>query len=370
MAQSERRIRYAVIGAGNIAQTAVLPAFTHAQENSQLVGLVSSDAQKREVLAKRYGLSHAADYEDLEELLEAAGVDAAYLSVPNGLHRELTERIARTGVHVLCEKPMAETVDDCTAMIDVCKQNHVKLMVAYRLHFEAANLSAIELVKSGVLGEPRIFSSTFTQMVRAGDVRTQGELAGGALYDMGVYAINAARYLFQDEPVEVLASCQTGLDERFTDVDATTTAILRFTSGRVAQFTASLAAASVSAYRIVGTLGDLRVEPAYDYTVPLTHYLTLGDKISTQTFPVRDQFAPELVHFSDCILHDKEPEPSGEEGRADVRIVRAIFRSAELGKAVVLTPYTPASRPSIQQERHCPPVPAVEPLKAPAPSAQ
>ena len=364
MTLTDRKIRYVVIGAGKIAQVAVLPAFQHAAENSTLVGIVSSDADKRAVLAKRYAVPHAGDYDHLEELLEVARADAAYIAVPNGLHREITERVARAGVHVLCEKPMAETVDDCTAMIDVCKQRGVKLMVAYRLHFEAANLSAIEIVKSGVLGEPRIFSSVFTSMVPQGDVRTQGELVGGALYDLGVYQINAARYLFQDEPVEVLASCQTGFDERFTDVDGTTTAILRFSSGRVAQLTASLAATRSSSYRIIGTQGELRVEPAFDYTTELKHHLTIGDKTSVRSFPVRDQFAPELLHFSECILHDREPEPSGEEGRADVRIVRAIFRAAETGKAVMLTPYARSTRPGIEHELHCPPVPEVAPVHA------
>jgi predicted dehydrogenase len=368
MAQSERKIRYVVIGAGNIAQVAVLPAFEHAQRNSQLVGIVSSDAEKRAALAERYKLqspTQVVDYDGLEALLAREKVAAAYIAVPNALHRELTERVAKAGVHVLCEKPMAESVDDCNAMIDVCKANNVKLMVAYRLHFEAANLTAIEVVRSGVLGEPRIFSSVFTQMVRTGDVRTQGELAGGALYDMGVYAINAARYLFQDEPVEVLASCQTG----FSNVDATTTAILRFSGGRVAQLTASLAAAHVSDYRIVGTQGDLRVEPAYGYTQPITHYLTVAGKTTIRKFPAGDQFAPELLHFSECILQDREPAPSGAEGLADVRIVRAIFRSAETGKAVVLTPYGRDTRPSIELEQHLPPVQKIEPVKAPSPSS-
>jgi predicted dehydrogenase len=253
-------------------------------------------------------------------------------------------------------------------MIETCKEHGLKLMIAYRLHFEEANLSAIECVKSGAIGEPRIFSSVFTQMVKPGDVRTQGDLAGGALYDMGVYAINAARYIFQDEPVEVLASCQTNYDERFKDVDATTTAILRFSGGRVAQLTASLAAARVDSYRVIGTEGELRVEPAYDYKTKLTHHLTIGDKTTTKQFAPRDQFAPELVHFSDCILNDRQPGPSGEEGLADVRIVRAIFRSAETGKAVVLTPYRPSLRPSIEQEMHLPPVQKVEPVKARPPS--
>ena len=364
MTQSGRRIRYVVIGAGNIAQVAVLPAFEHAAETSELVGIVSSDAQKRETLARRYGLTHAGDYDQLEEVLDQAQADAVYVAVPNALHREMTERAAKRGVHVLCEKPMAETVEDCQAMIEACRAAKVKLMIAYRLHFEAANLSAIELARSGTLGELRAFSSVFSQRVHEGDVRTQRALAGGAAYDMGVYAINAARYLFQDEPVEVLASCQTGFD----GVDATSTAILRFSEGRVAQLTASLDAAPVSYYRLIGTLGSLHVEPAYDYARDLTCHLTVNDKTTTQTFPRRDQFAPELLHFSDCILNDREPEPSGEEGLADVRIVRAMFRAAETGKAVVLTPFSRTSRPSPAQEMHAPAVEAPEPVNAPSPS--
>jgi len=367
MTLSERKVRYVVIGAGNIAQVAVLPAFQHAAENSELVGLVSADAEKRAVLAQRYGLTHLAHYDGLERLLADTRADAAYIAVPNSMHRELTERCARARVHVLCEKPMAETVDDCVAMIDVCKQHGVRLMIGYRLHFDPANLSAIAIARSGRLGDLRMFSSIFSQRVRPGDVRTQGDLVGGALYDMGVYPINAARCFFQAEPIEVLASCQTG-DERFHEVDATTTAIMRFSDGRVAQFTTSLDAASVSNYRVVGTLGDLRVEPAYDYSVPLTHHLTIGGRTTMHAFPASDQFAPELVYFSDCILEGREPEPSGEEGLADVRIVRAIFRAAETGKAVVLTPFERTSRPGLEQALRAPAVDAVEPVNAPSPT--
>jgi predicted dehydrogenase len=367
MTPTQRKVRYVVVGAGNIAQVAVLPAFAHAGENSELVGIVSSDTEKRGVLAQRYGVTHLAGYDGLERLLAESRADAVYIAVPNSMHRELTERAARVGVHVLCEKPMAETIDDCLAMINVCKEHDVRLMIAYRLHFEPATLSAIALAQSGKLGDLRLFSSVFSQDVRAGDVRTQGELAGGALYDMGVYPINAVRNLFRDEPVEVLASCQTG-DERFHEVDATTTAILRFPEGRVAQLTASLTAASVSTYRLVGTKGDLWVEPAFDYSRALRHQVTLGGETTTHTFPLGDQFAPEIVYFSSCVLDGREPEPSGEEGLADVRIVRAIFRSAETGKAVVLTPYSRSHRPGITQAMHAPPVAEVTPFNAPSPT--
>jgi predicted dehydrogenase len=368
MTESQRKVRYAVIGAGNIAQVAVLPAFVHAAENSELVALISSDAEKRDALSKRYGLEHTGSYDELEQVLERAQADAVYIAVPNSLHREMTERAARCHKHVLCEKPMAETVEDCQAMIDVCHDNAVFLMIAYRLHFEEANLRAIELAESGQLGELRMFSSIFSQDVREGDVRTKGELAGGALYDMGVYPINAARYLFRDEPDEVFATCISGVDQRFENVDETSVALLRFPEGRVAQLTCSLRAADVSSYRLVGSAGDLRVEPAFGYTSDIKHYLTVNGETSERTFAKRDQFAPELVSFSSCILEGREPEPSGEEGLADVRIVRAIFRSAEMGRAVRLTPFRRSQRPSIAQAIHKPPLPQVETVHAPSPT--
>jgi predicted dehydrogenase len=368
MPEAPRKVRYAVLGAGNIAQVAVLPAFEHAAENSELVALISGDAEKRAALSERYRLEHTGSYDELEQVLARSKADAVYVAVPNSMHREMTERAARCHMHVLCEKPMAETVGDCQAMIQVCRENQVLLMIAYRLHYEEANLRAIELAQSGQLGELRVFSSIFTQNVRAGDVRTKGELAGGALYDMGIYPINAARNLFRDEPDEVFATCISGTDARFENVDETSTALLRFPGGRVAQLTASLASAHVSSYRLVGTRGDLRVEPAFGYVNELKHYLTVAGETSERCFPKRDQFAAELVSFSRCVLEGTEPEPSGEEGLADVRIVRAIFRSAETGKAVRLVPFSRSQRPSLEQEIHKPPVPQVEPVRAPSPS--
>ena len=369
--EPDRKVRYAVVGAGNIAQVAVLPAFEHAQENSLLVALISGDPTKRELLPERYRTVEAVGgYDDYERVLAEADVDAVYVATPNTLHREFTERAARIGVHVLCEKPMAPTVADCEAMIAVCREHAVKLMIAYRLHFEEANLAAIEALRAGKIGDPRIFSSVFTQQVRPADIRTRPALAGGAIYDMGVYPINAARYLFREEPIEVLAAVSSSGDQRFHGVDETTTAVLRFASGRVAQLTVSLGASSAGWYRVVGTEGDLHAEPIYAYEKALRHRLTTEGKTSEREFPKRDQFAPELVEFSRCVLEDREPEPAGEEGLADIRIVEAILRSASTGKAVQLEPWSRAQRPDMRQEMHKPPVDPPEPVRAPAPSVR
>lgn len=363
MAKKEaKKIRYAVVGAGNIAQVAVLPAFAHARENTELVALISGDAEKREELGKRYSIETLGDYDDLERVLEAARVDAVYICTPNTEHRDLAVRAADRGVHVLCEKPLATSVEDCEAMGAACARNGVYLMVAYRLHFEAANLQAIETARSGQLGEPRLFSSFFSHVVRPGDIRRDPEVGGGASYDLGVYCINAARHLFGAEPIEVFAQAVEK-----NGVDDTTTVLLRFPEERLAHFCVSNSVAGVSSYRIAGDKGDLRLEPAFEYADGNTHYLTIGDKTKEKSFSKRDQFAPQLVYFSQCILDGKNPEPSVEEGICDIRVVEAILTSVRTGKPVKLPPYQRRERPSPDQEMRKPPNSKPDTVNAPSP---
>ncbi|MGC4001847.1 MAG: Gfo/Idh/MocA family oxidoreductase [Pirellulales bacterium] len=196
VAERKRKVRYAVVGMGHIAQSAVLPAFSHA-ENAKLQAIVSDDAKKRKEIAAKYNLDQAVAYEDLDDLLNRGDVDAVYIALPNSMHREYVTRAAKAGVHVLCEKPLGVDVDDCQAMIDACQDAGVRLMTAYRLHFEKANMRAVEIVNSGKIGEPRLFSSVFTMNVKEGDIRLRKDLGGGTLYDIGIYCINAARYLFR-----------------------------------------------------------------------------------------------------------------------------------------------------------------------------
>ncbi len=366
--QTGKRVRYAIVGAGNIAQVAVLPAFENAK-NSELVALVSGNADKRAKLKQRYpSITATGEYTDLERVLAEVRVDAVYIATPNNQHRELTERAAKVGVHVLCEKPMAVTAADCEAMIAACRRHHVKLMIAYRLHFEAANLTAIADLQAGAIGDPRIFSSVFSQQVRPDDIRTHGGLAGGAIYDMGVYPINAARYLFREEPIEVSATISSSGDHRFQGVDETTTAVLRFASGRVAQLTVSLGAAAVDHYDVVGTEGDLHAGPIYGFGKALRYSITRDGKTTEKEFRERDQFAPELIEFSRCILEDREPVANGQEGLADIRIVEAILRSARDGVVVKLEPLTIAQRPDIKHAMELPPVDKPEPIDAPSPT--
>ncbi len=345
--RSTGSIRYAVVGLGHIAQVAVLPAFAHARRNSRLAALVSDDAKKLKTLSQKYRIRSTFSYDDYDAALEQ--VDAVYIALPNSMHAEYAIRAAAAGVHVLCEKPMAVTGEECERMIDACREHNVKLMIAYRLHFEEINLQVIDLVRRGRIGEPRFFNSSFSFAVRPGNIRTKKAMGGGTLYDIGVYCINAARNLFRAEPKEVMAisvnSGQKGLEE----IDESTGALLRFDGERVAAFVTSFNSSDCGEYRIVGTKGQIRVDPAYEYAEGLSYELTVNGKTTRKRVGKRDQFAGELLYFSDCVLKNREPEPSGEEGLQDVRIVEALYESAETGKAVAIPPFDRSRRPTCRQ---------------------
>jgi predicted dehydrogenase len=352
----KRKIRYAVVGLGHIAQVAVLPAFAHAARNSELTALVSADPVKHEKLRKKYRVQNTYSYDQYDECLRSGAIDAVYIALPNNMHCEFTVRAAQAGIHVLCEKPMAVAEEECEQMIAAAANARVQLMIAYRLHFEKANLQAIDIARSGKLGNPRFFSSVFSMQVKDDNIRLKRDLGGGTLYDIGIYCINASRYLFGAEPTQVFAFSISGNDPRFREVDETTGALLRFPQDRLASFTCSFGSSDVSAYEIVGTEGELRVEPAYEYVGELKHRLTVKGKTRERTFSRRDQFAPELIYFSNCIINKVNPEPSGAEGFADVRIIRALYRSAELGRPVELEPFPKRQRPGPEQEITRPPV--------------
>jgi len=351
MAKNAReRIRYAVAGQGYIAQAAVLPAFQNAAKNSELVALISDDPAKLGRLARKYDVAHTYDYGEYDKCLTSGAVDAVYIALPNHMHQEYTIRAAQAGIHVLCEKPMALTVGECQSMIRACRENRVKLMIAYRLHFEKSNLRAIKLAQSGKLGDLRIFSSVFTMQVKEGNSRLRRSLGGGTLYDIGIYCINAARYLFQDEPLRVFANRASSNDVRFSKVEEMVSANLVFPRDRLATFVCSFGASDVSTYQMVGTRGDLVVHNAYQYSSAMTHTLTIKGNEKRRTFAKRDQFAPELIYFSDCIREDKEPEPSGAEGMADIRVINGLYRSAANQSPVALSDFEDVARPEPNQE--------------------
>jgi glucose-fructose oxidoreductase len=354
MSRPSSRVRIAVVGLGHFAQAAVLPAIEQLAD-VELTALVSGSQHKLDELGRRYGVRALCSYDRLDALLASDAVDAVYIAVPNDLHAELTLVAARHGVHVLCEKPMAPTEAECMQMIRACEQRHVKLMIAYRLHFEAANLVAVELARGGEIGEPRLFSSVFSMQVRSGNIRTQPRRGAGPLYDIGTYCLNAARYLFRTEPIEVVAMKFAGRDPRFAAVDEAFAVTLRFPLDRVAQFTCSFGARDRAHYQVVGTEGFLTLDNAYEYAADEMRLHVEGKHgIKERTFPKRDQIAAEIEYFARCVREDLDPEPSGWEGLADVRILQAIQASARFGRAVPIDPVPRPRRPDLGQEIRIP----------------
>jgi predicted dehydrogenase len=350
---STSRIRFAVIGQGHFAQVAVLPAIA-ALDDVQLTALVSSSKHKLDELAKHYDVPHCATYDELDALLERNTVDAVYIAVPNDLHAEMTLIAARHGVHVMCEKPMAPTEVECMQMIRACEMRRVKLMIAYRLHFETANLVAVEIARGGEIGDPRLFSSLFAMQVREGNVRTQARRGSGPLFDIGIYCVNAARYLFRAEPIEVTAIKVAGGDARFASVDEAYAATMRFPNERVGQFTCSFGAHDRAHYQVIGTEGFLTLDNAYEYAAEMSLHVEGSHGTKTRTFQARDQIAAEIEYFAKCIRTGQDPEPDGWEGLADVRILQAIQSAARFGRTVPIEPISPniqrPKRPDLSQE--------------------
>jgi predicted dehydrogenase len=358
-----RPVRYAVVGLGHIAQAAILPAFAHARRNSVLAALVSDDRVKLTALSRKYRVTRTFGYDQFEECL--AEVDADFIALPNSMHAEYTIRAARQGVHVLCEKPMAVTVEECERMIAACDAAPVKLMIAYRLHFEPLNMQAMTMARQGKLGDLKYFSSTFSMRVREGNIRTDPALGGGTLYDIGVYCVNAARYLFGSDPVEVFAASVNSGAAATREIDESTAAILRFDGGRVATFITSFNAADVASYRLVGTKGHIVLDPSFEYAEALASTTTIGDRPPVKVRGRKhDQFAAELLYFSDCIAGDRRPEPSGLEGLQDVAIVRALYESARSGRSMPIPPRPAEPLPQPDQRIVRPPVGKVKLVKA------
>src|SRR5688500_6674060 len=192
--------------------------------------------------------------------------------------------------------------------------------------------------------------------VEEGNIRVRRETGGGTLWDIGIYCINAARYLFRDEPEEVFSYAANNGEKRFREVEEMVTAVLRFPKDRLASFTCSFGASDTAAYQVVGTKGDVRVDPAYEYAMALKSVVTVDGKKRTREYAKKDQFAPELLHFSDCVRSGHDPQPGGREGLADVRVIRALYRAAASGRPVRLGAFATPPRPTLAKEERRPPV--------------
>ena len=325
-------IRYAVVGAGWISQEAFMPGVAQSG-NSTIAAIVTGDLEKGAKLAAFHNVPQVVAYDGYDALLASDSIDAVYIALPNSMHANYTIRAARAGKHIMVEKPLAVSEAEAQAMIDAARDAGVYLMTAYRLHNEPATLAVLDHIAKGDIGTPLIYQSVFSFQMGAGNHRLKAAHWGGPLQDVGVYCVNAARHIFGEEPIEATATLtQPADDPRFGEIEASIAATLRFPSGGLAQFVASFGAADVDSYRVVGSKGDLELDPAFKFDCAMKLRLR-RDGVTTQTtFPQIDHFGAQVAYFSDCITTKTPPEADGEEGLADMRALIAIEAAARTGQ--------------------------------------
>jgi predicted dehydrogenase len=340
----DRKVRYAVVGVGWISQAEFLPGVEHTG-NSEVVALVTGHAEKAAKVGEKYGIDAVYTYEEFDRLLDGKTIDAVYLATPNFDHVELAVKALEAGMHLLLEKPMAVSVEECERIIAASEKTGAKLMIAYRLHFEPGTLDAIQRVRDGEIGTVRFFNSNFSQQVSGQNHRAKHGYWAGPVPDMGPYCINAVRNLFGAEPEEVYATGVTTDPERFTMED-TVAVTMKFPGERVAAFVLSYNGGDVDDYRIVGSKGSIFADPAYQVGSAIELKVVVGKETSKKSFKKTDHFGGELKYFSECVIEGKDPEPGGEEGLLDVRVLEAIEESLRTNRPVPLVPRERTRRPS------------------------
>jgi predicted dehydrogenase len=333
----EKKLGWAIVGLGSLSIYEILPAFAKC-EKSKPVAFVSGHPDKANKLAERYGINpkNIYNYQNYDSIKDNPEVDIIYIVLPNSMHAEYTIRGFQAGKHVLTEKPMACTPDECQKMIDAGRAANKKLMVAYRCRYEPYNQEAIRMCRSGELGPLQvILADAGFNSGNPDQWRLKKALAGGgSLMDIGIYALNASRYLSGEEPTELNAMVySTPNDPRFKEVEQNVIFQLRFPSGAIANCTSSYGYYPTSHCRVIGTKGWLQMDPATWYT---GLRMKVGDKdgITEKELPIRDHFAMEMDHMSQCVMENKEPLTPGEEGLRDIKIMMAIYESAASGKTV------------------------------------
>ncbi len=334
-ATASRKLRFCIVGLGRISLQHFMPGCRISQQ-SQITALVSGHRLKAEEQGKAYGIDskNLYDYSDFDRIADNPDIDAVYIALPNSMHAEYTIRAAKAGKHVLCEKPMATSVRDSESMISACKAAGRKLMIAYRCQYEPMNLRAIELVRSGALGSVQAIESANGFVEKSGEWRLNRKLAGGGpLMDVGVYSLNACRYLTGEEPVKFEAySSNIDKDGRFDQVEETLSWTMRFPSGIVASCNTTYGAPMEGFFRVHGSKGTLHMEPAFSYQGIRLRTNIKGQDATDELSPVKDpgQFATQADYFAQCVFMDKEPRSSGQEGLRDMKYMEAIYHSAGL----------------------------------------
>jgi predicted dehydrogenase len=335
-AQTEKRpIGWCVVGLGRISMDHFMPG-VKVSESGRIVALVSGHRDKAEKQAAMYGVSSKAiyNYENMDAIGDNKEIDAVYIALPNSMHAEYSIRSAKAGKHVLCEKPMATSVADATAMIAASKTANRKLMIAYRCQFDPLHLKAIEMIRNGQLGQIQAVESAFGFNIADREWRLDRKLAGGGpLMDVGIYCLNASRYLTGEEPREIKANSSVlDHDGRFNTVEENVSWTMKFPSGIVAACNTTYGGSMNGYFRVHGAKGSIELLSAFNYDgMHLTGQIGRDQKID-ELSPVREpmEFTRQADHFAECVRYGGTPKTPGEEGLRDIELMSQIYQAAGL----------------------------------------
>jgi predicted dehydrogenase len=343
----EQRVGFAVVGLGRLSLEQLLPAFAESKK-AKVVALVSGTPDKLDAVAAQYGIKKSScySYENFEAIKDNPEIQAVYIVLPNGMHREYTERAAKAGKHVLCEKPMSINSAEAKKMIDACEAASVKLMIAYRIQYEGYNLRLAELVRQKKFGRLVGMSAINVQTVAEdGEKQWRHKKAlagGGSLPDIGLYCLNTARFLTGEEPVEIMATTFSPPgDPRYAEVEETVSFTLRFPSNLIANCFTSYGARDDKHQRLNFETAVADMPNAYMYQGQKLTIINRQEDATSEaqlTLQVPNQFAVEIDHMATCIIENRIPRTPGEEGMQDHLLMEAIYKSAETGQPVKLTP--------------------------------
>ena len=332
-ATGQRPIGYAAIGLGTISDI-----FMRACAKSATAKITALVTGHPETKGKHYAAMYAIPessvytYETFDRIRENKDVDAVYVGLPNSMHREYTVRAAQLDKHVLCEKPMAISSTECSEMIAACRTANVKLMIAYRVHYEPTHLETQRLIQSGALGQLQSFEGGFGFDAKPGQWRlTRKYGGGGSLMDVGIYPLNETRWLTGEEPAAFTAVTATRdhASGRFADVEQTVNWTMKFPSGIVAALACTYGANMPSFLRIHGDKGSLEITNAYAYQG--VHLTSLGGNSHVDITSQGDDtmhFQIEAEHFANCIRTGTAPKTPGEEGLHDLLAIEAVYKTA------------------------------------------
>jgi predicted dehydrogenase len=334
-AEPRRKIGFALCGLGSLSTHQIAPAL-QTTEFCRLAGIVTGTPAKAARWKAQYNIpDHCIyNYDTMAQLADNPDIDVVYVVTPNALHAESTLKAAKAGKHVLCEKPMEISVERCQQMIDACREAKRLLAIGYRLHFEPNNLECVRLAREKVFGDLKFIEAGFGFAI--GDPkqwRLNRALAGGGpLMDVGIYALQAMRYLTGEEPMQITATQSTTDTVKFRDIEETIAWQLKFPSGVLANGEATYGFGGVNRYNAYAERGSFGLEPAYTY-----HGLH-GRRSDGQTIQLTDidQFAAEMDDFAQCVLNNRPSRVPGEEGLRDVKIMMAIYEAARTGTTVSL----------------------------------